>query len=312
MHLIDILVAILSALLLLPIFRFVQRSVRAYRSTRLLLDECAGCCEDISFIGCSAICCGEYDLLRLQRLLAVEYDRYELIVVVDSHSNAALVEQIISYFRLVRVNPVANIAGGEPIRALYRSRPHHFYRLVLVDVRSVGVYDDLNVALSVASYDYLLPLRSDVVLDRHAIEALMITVAESEHSVDLLSVASCPSVWLFGRYATEQAGGFSEDILANDSFSHRITIYAPVIYCFHPSGDALLRLCLLLSVLFFGVLYLSLGGLWALVVAASFASLYAVATYHTSLLYPANSLKVTLLCYFNHIASFFYLQKFRL
>lgn len=312
MHVVDLLVTLFSAFLLLPVFCFVWRSVRSFRSFGLLFDDRVLCCDDISFVGCSAICCGEYDLQRLRQLLAVEYNRYELIAVVDSASHPDAVGQIISYFQLLRVNPTVDAVGGESVRALYRSRPHHFHRLVLIDICSADIYRHLNAALAVASYDYLLPLRSDVMLSPHAVETLMVCVAESDEGVDLLDVASCPSAWLFSRYVVLQAGGFSEDILANELFRHRSTLYAPVIYHFHPSADVHLRLAMLLSALFFSLIYLAYGGLWAIVVALSLASLYAVAAYQRALVCPTNSLKVTLLCYFHHITSFFYLQKFRL
>lgn len=309
---IDILVTIISAILLLPIFRFARSTIRAYRAYKLLIDERAECCEDISFIGCSALCSGEYNVARLQRLLTVEYSRYELIAVVDSSKYGDEVEQIVAYFQLIRVNPIGNAGDGEPIRALYRSRQHHFQRLVLVDVHHIGLFEDLNVAMAVASFDYLLPLRYDVILASHAVETLMVAVSESEERVDMVSVASSPSSYLFSRYGVEQAGGFSEDITASRLLRHRVVVYAPIIYRYAPSKSRLLRGAIWVVAGLLLLYYLSVGGLWVVVVIMSLLSLYAVVTYQRALFFPANSLKIPLLCYFNHLVSFFYCRKFRL
>lgn len=308
MHIGEGVVVIFSAVMLLPMLSYAWRSVTACRRHTLLMEECAGCCEEVGFVGCSVVCYAEYDVVRLQSLMAVEYHRYELIAVVDSSQHKAEVEHIVTHFRLIKVNcPLAD--GSE---ALYRSRQREFNRLVVLDRRGGMLYDGLNGAMAVASYDYLLPVGRGVRLFPHAIEALMVAVSEEDDFVEALVVKSLPGTYLFNRDAVAAAGGFSADVVAYRSFATAAAIYAPVVYRSEGGSGLFWTVYCGLGMVLAVVVYLAFGTLAAMVLVMSEVALLAVAQYQRELFRGGNSLKVTLLCYFNHIVSFFYCRKFHL
>lgn len=310
----EFLTVIISLLLLLPIARFTLRRVAAYRQHRLLIDHRAGCCEQIGFMGCSVVCVGLYSLSRIQELLSVEYSRYELILVVDAASEAEAVGQIISHYKLVRVNSVVAGSAASEVRSLYRSSRRTFRRLVLLDVSNISLYDNLNQAVEIASYDYILPIGRSVSLYPHAVEALAIAVAAEESPLRALKLDDRLSCYLFHRDSVVLSGGFSENIIYQPLFNSCPTLDTPIVFRRNTNRTYKVTNVFIIIVIFVSVCLIALFGNWhiALYIALFFGTVLSLIIYYNELLNQGNGSKITVLCYFFHIISFFYRRKFYL
>lgn len=131
------------------------------RSKRLLLNAVRRASSDApDGIGISVLCSGVTDAAQIENLLSPEYSRYEVIVVLDARRHAAEFAALTARYRMIRVEWVCSgeleVSG---VRALGRSRRRCFRRLVLVDRARDSEAGDFDAAASVATYDYLLPVR---------------------------------------------------------------------------------------------------------------------------------------------------------
>ena len=131
------------------------------RSKRPLLNAVRRASSDApDGIGISVLCSGVTDAAQIENLLSPEYSRYEVIVVLDARRHACEFAALTARYRMIRVEWVCSgeleVSG---VRALGRSRRRCFRRLVLVD-RAGPEAGDLDAAASVATYDYLLPVRA--------------------------------------------------------------------------------------------------------------------------------------------------------
>lgn len=132
------------------------------RSKRLLLNAVRRASSDApDGIGISVLCSGVTDAAQIENLLSPEYSRYEVIVVLDARRHAAEFAALTARYRMIRVEWVCSgeleVSG---VRALGRSRRRCFRRLVLVDRAQDSEAGDFDAAASVATYDYLLPVRA--------------------------------------------------------------------------------------------------------------------------------------------------------
>ena len=310
----EFLTVVISLLLLIPILRFTLRRIAAYRQHRVLIDHRAGCCEQIGFMGCSAVCVGLYSLSHIQELLSVEYSRYELILVVDASSEAEAVRQIISHYKLVRVNSAVADSAASEVRALYRSSRRTFRRLVLLDVSNISLYDNLNQAVEVASYDYILPIGRSVSLYPYAIEALAIAVAAADSPVRAFRLDDSLSCYLFHRDSVVLSGGFSEHIIYQPLFASCPTLDTPIVFKRNTRRAYIIANTLIIIAIAVSVCLIALFGNWriALYIGLFLGSVLSLIIYYNEVLNRGNRSKITLLCYFFHIISFFYRRKFYL
>lgn len=305
----ELLTLLISLLLLIPVVRFTFRRIAAYRQHRELIDSRAGCYEQIGFMGCSVVCVGLYNLSRIQELLSVEYSRYELILVVDSLSYPDAAGQIISHYKLVRVNNAV-----ENSRALYRSSRRAFRRLVLLDVKNISLYDNLNYALDVASYDYILPIGPSLSLYPYAIEALAIAVVTDESRVRALKLDDRLSCFIFHRDSVISSGGFNEHIIYQPLFCDCRTLDTPIVYRCGNQRSYTVANYLIIIVMAITVGLIAIFGNWriAMYIGLFFSTVLSLIIYYNYLLNRGICSKMTLLCYFFHIISFFYRRKFHL
>ena len=231
MTLSDSISLLLLAFLSVATLRQIILAERATRRQALLTDDVAGCCESVGFVGCSIICTGVSEMGQIRDLLSEEYDRYEVVVVLDSTLQSEAFREIVAHFRMIRVNDTQT--GELPsasIAALYRSRQRSFRRLILIDRRASTPYDDLDAALSVASYGYIFPIGHNTRLCPRAIESVVITLAEPANSgVEMLhSVASGSCI--FQREAIIRRGGFSPRMLRRTTPFRRICTHLPLTF----------------------------------------------------------------------------------
>ena len=150
------------------------------RSKRLLLNAVRRASSDApDGIGISVLCSGVTDAAQIENLLSPEYSRYEVIVVLDARRHAAEFAALTARYHMIRVEWVCSgeleVSG---VRALGRSRRRCFRRLVLVDRAQDSEAGDFDAAASVATYDYLLPVRAGCFLLPGSVERLVAELGE--------------------------------------------------------------------------------------------------------------------------------------
>ncbi len=179
------------------------------RSKRLLLNAVRRASSDApDGIGISVLCSGVTDAAQIENLLSPEYSRYEVIVVLDARRHAAEFAALTARYRMIRVEWVCSgeleVSG---VRALGRSRRRCFRRLVLVDRARDSEAGDFDAAASVATYDYLLPVRAGCFLLPGSVERLVAELGEGRPgSLDLIRSPLGEPAALLSREAVVAAG----------------------------------------------------------------------------------------------------------
>ena len=314
MTLSDTISLLILALLSAATLRNIVLVARATKRQSLLTDDVAGCCESLGFVGCSVICTGVSKMEQIEDLLSEEYDRFEVVVVMDSTLQSEAFREIVAHFRMIRVN--ATQTGELPsasIDALYRSRQRSFRRLILVDRRTSTTYDDLDAALSVASYGYVFPIGRNMRLCAHAIESVVIALAEPKNSgVELLYSATSGS-YIFQREAIIRRGGFSPRMLHRRATFRRICLHLPLTFCSDDDKEqnlfrGLILFCVGTTLLIIESILLG----WDIMVAtaATVCFVLAAASYVARLNVPANCSVRMRLCHIKRIIGIFRPAKF--
>ena len=157
----------------------VARVRRAYNKRRLLAETPGVTCDGIDCMGISAVCSGITDEKQIENLLSVEYARYEVVLVLDAQRDTQAFRRIAARYQLIGVNchPSEELPAAG-IRGLYRSRQRCYRRLVLLDRAHGKRSDDFDAGVSVATYDYILPLRGQSRLMPRAVERLVVELSE--------------------------------------------------------------------------------------------------------------------------------------
>lgn len=181
MQLISILLLSFSTLLLIGAVLFVALWHRSYRKISLaqMLRE------DIGHIGVSAIVAYPETPAPLIALLEEEYPHSEAVIITDLQCEAASFEALIRRYRLIKVNH----SHLEGVRALYRSRHRAFRRVVMVDLPLEHRERASEVGREVASYENLLCLEGESIVERNAL-TYCANVAATQPSAERFSLCS--------------------------------------------------------------------------------------------------------------------------
>lgn len=215
----------------------VLRAVLRGRDKRSLLRNAHGIGSSLSEdFGISVLCSGIDAPERIEALLASEYTRFEVIVVLDAAGFPEEFAALTARYRMMRVewqgSQEFRTAG---VRSLWRSRRRSCRRLVLVD-RPQGTVDDeavadWNAAAAVSSYDWLLPLSERVSLLPDAVTRL---VAElGEYPAGTLAVVRSHigvPVSLVARDVVTDAGGFGARWARGIPRRSRSDLWEPLAY----------------------------------------------------------------------------------
>ena len=202
------------------------------RSKRLLLNAVRRASSDApDGIGISVLCSGVTDAAQIENLLSPEYSRYEVIVVLDARRHAAEFAALTARYRMIRVEWVCSgeleVSG---VRALGRSRRRCFRRLVLVDRARDSEAGDFDAAASVATYDYLLPVRAGCFLLPGSVERLVAELGEGRSgSLDLIRSPLGEPAALLSREAVVAAGGFGMRPLRGIPRCRRRMLWEPLL-----------------------------------------------------------------------------------
>ena len=302
---------ILFSVLLLAFALWMIRIADATRRRDIIIDDIAGCCESLGFVGCSAICSGVRGIARIEELLGQEYDRYEVIITIDAEQYPEEFRAIISHYRMIRVNcSRSEELPSAAIRNLYRSRQRSFRRLILLDKPHSDIYGDLDAAAIVASYNYLLPVGPTTHLCNKAIESIAITLSEQDfHSIGLLHTVTSDT-YVFCRDAVINNGGFSPHIVRQIPRSAQLRIYTPI--AIDTKNDTEAVALAIIAAIVLPLIFMFVG--WGAVMAAAstIIAFLSIARYISRLTHPANCSLQVMLCYFRKIGSIFRRRKFQI
>lgn len=314
------------ALIIVWAIRYSSQSLRSEREQELLSDPSIGCHTSIGGVGCSVVCYRVENLEQIERLLEVRYERYEVIVVIDSKSQAELFLALLARFHMVEVNNPSRGVSGGVTGQLFRSGQRRYRRLVMLDVNdSEDRYSALNQALSIASYNYIIPIGSVHYLHPHAIESIAITLTDHSYREPqiLLSLGDKPC-YIFRRDGVIARGGFSANLPRK--IARREWLYTHQTYLCAPTPKSPQRLStawllLLLCVVIFawwqavqsdtriGYLLQRL----TLIIAAALSTataLRAIANWQNAVLGSAKCSARSMLCYFRRLIAIFSRRKF--
>jgi len=114
------------------------------------------------------------------------------------------------------------------VRSMWRSRQRCFRRLVLLDRPEDSAADDWNAAASVASYDWLIPVRDGQYMLPGALERLA-AEAGQERTQLVRSWMGHPFA-LFDRERVAAAGGFGNRPVRQVPRRHRRLLWEPLFY----------------------------------------------------------------------------------
>ena len=177
MQLISAILLLFSIILFVGTLLFVGLWHRSHAQTKLLHSIRDG----IGNIGISTIVEFPSTTAPMAALLDEEYPRHEVIVVADLQVENSPFSQIKRRFQLVGVNH--NHLKG--VRGLYRSRHRAFRRIVLVDIDSASRHLACDAARAIASYDYLLHLENESIIQSGAITYCANLIASHPHTSNI-------------------------------------------------------------------------------------------------------------------------------
>ena len=195
---------------LLIIFRTREYSLVADRQQVIDMASCHSL-PTVGEVGYSVLCYGVTNISEIARLLNCEYSRYEVILALNSASNKPQFEQIVKHYKMVKVSHTTHTEiGSDKIINLYRSRLRGYRRLVVVDVATTSEYNALNSALSIASYDYIIPTISCPDVRCNALLHLAIILTTKEHQgIELIRCYGASQTAIFQRDSLIERGGFA-------------------------------------------------------------------------------------------------------
>lgn len=302
---------LLSALLTI-VFHAV-RIINRVRHLHFFIDHTAGCCESLAFTGCSVICHSVSDINQLENLLQTEYDRYEVIAVIDSRLYADIFYLIVEHYALIRVNTiVSSELPDSHIRALYRSKQRCFRRLVLLDAACINPYKALNCATAVASYEYIIPLGPTMRLRPSAIESIALLISElSGGDYDAIRCVTDSKCTIFKRETIIRHNGFSADIIKEIPARRIIHSTTPAVYSIDRSAN--LMTALIISLLLVTITVIAtIFSVWLLIPAALLTLLLIglILELCARLIDRQNCSVWSMLCYIRNFIFIFHQRKF--
>ena len=308
------------SLLTLAICYTIIRAIRitqAAKAYKFLIANVAGGCESMGFTGCSVICYDVNDIEQIENLLQTEYNRYEILAVIDSRLYPDLFYTIVKRYGLISVNTIiSNELPNAHIRALYRSRQRRFRRLVLIDEAYISPYNSLNCATLVASYEYIIPFNASMRLRERAIEYAAILISENYHQpfVAIHSSADEES-YIIRREYIIQCKGFSTNLFCDTPSTLILSTPTALTYSIESRTISRRKIwntacAILLPILIIESIFAD--GLLILATSLSAILIFLLVKYYSMVVDSEFCPEWAMLCYFRRIRRFFYGRKFLL
>lgn len=214
-----------AGLCVLPLLRARNKGLLAARMYGTAGDASAA-------VGFSLLCSGVRRCGQIESLLSSEYARCEAIVVADAWHRPVFFESLVVRYRMIRVEYIpSDEFPVQNVRSMWRSRKRCFRRLVLLDCPEHTPESDFNAAASVATYDWLIPVRNGQYLLPGALERLAVEVGQGSPGRigSIRSWIGAPFV-LFSREAVVVAGGFGGRPARHVPWRLRRVLWEPLFY----------------------------------------------------------------------------------
>lgn len=311
---------IILSLLLLVIGYTVIRAIKTTKALSMynfFVDSATGCCESLGFTGCSVVCYAVNDIEQIENLLHTEYDRYEILAVIDSRLYPDIFYSIVKQYGLIQVNPiVSDELPDTHIRALYRSRQRRFRRLVLIDEAYTSPYNSLDCATLVASYEYIIPLNASMRLRERAIEYAAILISECrEQEIVAIHSSADDECYIINREHIISNDGFSSTLFQDVPSTQILSTTTPLVYTISGNEESLRKFrynayTVILVVLLFEMIWTD--GLTIVATLLSIVLIYLIVKYYNVVADERFCPEWAMLCYFRRIRRFFYGRKFLL
>lgn len=239
----------LIAISLTIIYRTRQYQLYAHRQ-RVIDMASHQSLPTVGFVGYSILCCEASSISDVERLLNCEYSRYEVILSLNFSRQEQLLTDLLKRYKMVKVShPTHTETGVHPIKNLYRSRQRGYRRLVVIDCASDSTFDSLNAALSIASYNYIIPTFGGHTLRCNALLHLATILSTKENQgIELIRCHGLCEVNLFQRDMLAERGGFSLSTIQHTP--HNATLHTLVSPFCPQFQRAECRFALLLCVAF--------------------------------------------------------------
>lgn len=197
--------AVVSGLCVVYAFR-VLRGRNRRRMLTPLFGALSGGAGDV---GLSIICLEAESAGQVARLLAVEYENCEVVVVVDSAGRGELLAELVERYSMVGVDyRPADSPQSLSVRRLYRSCRRRFRRLTLIDAVELVPGVTADAAVDVATYDYVTILRGAAGLRPYAVERIVAEIAASTEVLHEIVTAAGGEVRVCLRDDVVSGGGF--------------------------------------------------------------------------------------------------------
>ncbi len=204
---------------------------RAYSRRRLWRTLSGAVAASFDGPGISVVASGAADAEQIAGLLAAEYARYEVVLVLDARRRTALFRETVARYRMIAVDCRLSEELPVPqIRGLYRSRLRCFRRLVLIDCASSRTEVALDAAVGVASYDWLLPVYGGRRLVPGAVERLAAEAGDGPAgSIESIESGVGEPAVLVARDRVVAEGGFRRGLCRRIPRTRRRRLYEPLL-----------------------------------------------------------------------------------
>lgn len=231
-------------------------------------------CDGIDGAGISVICL-DATADTIASLLASEYERFEVIVLLDSMRDPDLAAALTERYSLVCVD---HIPTGEPVsptvvRRLCRSRRRRFRRLTVMDIIPHSEGCDADAAVDIAVGDYVALLKGGACLLPGATERIAAEIAAARVRPREVGSRIGIDFAAFLRDDVVSGGGFASGKRHFCRRRDRITLCEPLAVGRRFSVAGVVSLALLLSVT------LAAGIALALLTGSAFAAASVTATW---------------------------------
>lgn len=106
---------------------------------------------------------------NIKALLAIRYNKFEVIVINDGSKDDSL-EKVIKEFQLEKVDYAINHRlQSKEIRGIYKSKDRAYKFLTIIDKENGGKADALNAGLNISEYGLFIAIDVDSVIDPDAL-----------------------------------------------------------------------------------------------------------------------------------------------